>query len=104
MTLTVTLDRAFFALTTTPSISPSALERTCPVKAIGPWWARLRELEAKRMSVTARPAATPGRKVFVLMTNRNKRPPACARENPAGGHEEEPVHRRHRRTACSPTQ
>src|SRR2546426_3094201 len=70
MTLTVTPDPAFFALTTTPSIRPSPLERTCPAKATGPWWARLRELEAKTMSVTAKPAATPGRKVFVPMTNR----------------------------------
>ena len=64
------VDPAFFALTTTPSMRPSALERTCPAKATEPWWARLRELEATRMSVTAKPAATPGRKVFVPMTNR----------------------------------
>ena len=70
MTLTVTVAPAFFALTTTPSIRPSAVERTCPASASGPSWARLRELEATRISMTAKPAATPGRKVFVRMTNR----------------------------------
>ena len=68
--VTVTVDPALFALTTTPSMRPSALERTCPVNATGSCWARLRKLETTRRSVTAKPAATPFRRVFVRMTNR----------------------------------
>src|SRR5215470_7427648 len=33
MTLTVTVEPSFLALTTTPSIAPSASEVTCPVRA-----------------------------------------------------------------------
>src|SRR5205809_2318543 len=51
MTLTVTIEPDFLALTTTPSMAPSASEVTWPVRAAGGWFcAAICGADGKRMT------------------------------------------------------
>src|SRR5262245_11109775 len=64
MTLTVTMESAFLALTTTPSIAPSASEVTCPFRATGAC-AHAQAAE----SMNARPAAKPWNRSLVRISS-----------------------------------
>src|SRR5438034_1789679 len=61
-TLTVTVEPAFFALTTTPSIAPSSAELTRPVRAVEVWAAA----GPARSAINTRPALTTNKRRLVM--------------------------------------
>src|ERR1700730_15391558 len=63
--LTVTVEPAFLALTTTPSIAPSASEVICPVRAAGGWLCA--RTSSAGTSVTAKTTPMPSSKRFICI-------------------------------------
>src|SRR5207247_8928952 len=63
-TLTVTVEPAFFALTTTPSIAPSSAELTRPVRAVEVWAAV--GPRPARSAINTRPPLTPTKRRLVM--------------------------------------
>src|SRR5439155_1638750 len=63
-TLTVTVEPAFFALTTTPSIAPSSAELTRPVRAVEVWAAV--GPRPARSAMNTRPALTTNKRRLVM--------------------------------------
>src|SRR6267378_7467309 len=64
-TLTVTVEPAFFALTTAPSITPSSAELTRPVRAVEVWAAAMPP--PARNATNIRPALAPSKRRLVLV-------------------------------------
>src|SRR3989449_737926 len=65
-TLSVTVEPAFFALTTTPSIAPSSAELTRPVRAVEVWAAAGATPPPARNAIDIRPALTTSKRRLVM--------------------------------------
>src|SRR6267378_4204294 len=65
-TLTVTVEPAFFALTTTPSIAPSSAELTRPVSAVEVWAAAGAGPRTARNATSTSPALTTSKRRLVM--------------------------------------